>query len=54
MKTTCATSKMSLNREVVISFSQRNAKKHPGNPNREAIFTCCDGRSFATTPFRKA
>lgn len=54
MKTTCSTPKLNLTREVVISFMQRNGKKQPGNPNREAIFTCCDGRSFATTPFRKA
>ncbi len=53
MKTLDTTSKLNLNREVITNFKQHNAKRIPGQPNREAIFTCCDGRSFASTPFRK-
>jgi hypothetical protein len=53
MKTLNATPKLSLQREVIISFNQPSGKKLPDQPNREAIFTCCDGRSFASTPFRK-
>ncbi len=53
MTTTNPNPKLSLNREVVISFNQCKGKRLPGNARREVVFTCCDGASYATTPFRK-
>ncbi len=53
MTTATPNPKLNLNREVVISFNPRKGKKLPGNAGREAVFTCCDGASYATTPFRK-
>lgn len=44
--------KLALNKEVIVKFKQPSYKRDLIHEKERRLITCCDGLTFATTPYK--